>query len=426
MATKRKDSKGRNLKDGEIQLSDGRYKFQYMDKDGERKAVYSWRLVPTDRTPAGKRDGLSLREKEAEIEADRRDGIDGKAAGKITLNDMFELYISGKVELKQSTRSDYRYMYKNYVSEGLGKKTLPSIKYSTIKAFYTELITEKGFKPNSMEIIHTILHPVFILAVRDGYIRSNPTDGVMGEIKKSHNWEKPKRHALTEEQQTLFVEFLRGSDLYGHWLPIFTVFLGTGCRVGEVLALRWEDCDFVNRTISINHNLTYRPHPTGGDKERCEKHITTPKTSAGCRTIPMLDAVKHALLVERERQLREGPCMEVIDGYTNFVFSNRYGGVHTAHNINRAIVRIIEACNEQEVARAKKERREPVVIPHFSVHNLRHTFCTRFCENETNIKVIQEIMGHADIGTTMNIYAEATESKKQESFKQLEGTIKIS
>ena len=60
------------------------------------------------------------------------------------------------------------------------------------------------------------------------------------------------------------------------------------------------------------------------------------------------------------------------------------------------------------------------------MHNLRHTFCTRFCENETNIKVIQEIMGHSDIGTTMNIYAEATEAKKRESFDNLEGKIKIS
>ena len=83
-------------------------------------------------------------------------------------------------------------------------------------------------------------------------------------------------------------------------------------------------------------------------------------------------------------------------------------------------------CNEWEAERAKKERREPVVVPHFSVHNLRHTFCTRFCENETNIKVIQEIMGHADIGTTMNIYAEATEQKKKESFSNLKGKIKIS
>ena len=100
--------------------------------------------------------------------------------------------------------------------------------------------------------------------------------------------------------------------------------------------------------------------------------------------------------------------------------------MHNPQTINRAIVRIYKAYNEEEEKNAKKEKREPVLIPHFSVHNLRHTFCTRFYENETNIKVIQEIMGHSDISTTMNIYAEATESKKQESFKNLIGKMKIS
>ena len=114
-----------------------------------------------------------------------------------------------------------------------------------------------------------------------------------------------------------------------------------------------------------------------------------------------------------------------MDGYTDFVFTNRYGDVFTPHTINRAIERIYKAYNAQEEATAKEENREPVLIRHFSVHNLRHTFCTRFCENETNIKVIQEIMGHTDVSTTMNVYAEATESKKRETFENLEGKIKI-
>lgn len=99
---------------------------------------------------------------------------------------------------------------------------------------------------------------------------------------------------------------------------------------------------------------------------------------------------------------------------------------YKVQTINRALERMSLACNQEEKERAKREHREPVEVRHFSVHNLRHTFCTRFCENETNIKVIQEIMGHSDIGTTMNIYAEATESKKKESFENLDGKIKIS
>lgn len=422
MAEKRKDSRGRNLRDGETQLPDGRYKFQYTDTNGNRKAVYSWRLVPTDRIPAGKRDDLSLREKADAIAADNRDGIDGKAARKITLNEMFDVYMAGKVNLKQSTATNYRYMYKNYVADVIGKKPLQSIKYSTVKAFYNSLITEKGFQPNSMEIIHTILHPVFTLAVRDGYIRTNPTDGVMGEIKKSHVWEKPKRHALTLEEQAAFIGFLSESEVYSHWLPMFTCFLGTGCRVGELLGLCWQDCDFQNGTISINHNLVYRQQDDG----HMELHITTPKTSAGCRTIPMLAEVRKALHMIRLQQFREGCHSPVVDGYSGFIFLNQNGDVQTPHNINRAIERIYKAYNTQETAKAKVEHREPVLIRHFSAHNLRHTFCTRFCENETNIKVIQEIMGHADIETTMNVYAEATEAKKKESFSSLEGKIKIS
>ncbi|MBR2697262.1 MAG: site-specific integrase [Clostridia bacterium] len=243
----------------------------------------------------------------------------------------------------------------------------------------------------------------------------------MAEIKKSHNWEKPQRHALTLEEQAAFVGFLNDSEVYNHWLPMFTVFLGTGCRVGELIGLRWQDCDFKNNTISINHNLVYRQQDNG----HMELHVTTPKTSAGCRTIPMLDDVRKALQQQKLLQFQSGRKSVTVDGYTGFVFTNRYGDVFTPHTINRAIERIYKAYNAQEAAKAKDENREPVLIRHFSVHNLRHTFCTRFCENESNIKVIQEIMGHSDVSTTMNVYAEATESKKRESFDNLEGKIKI-
>ena len=273
-----------------------------------------------------------------------------------------------------------------------------------------------------MEIINTVLHPVFTLAVRDGYIRNNPSDGAMAEIKKSHNWEKPKRHALTVEEQEAFINYLSKSEMYNHWLPIFTVLLGTGCRIGEIIGLRWCDCDFDKNVIEVNHNLIYRQQDDG----KCEMHITTPKTKAGIRTVPMLSEVRKALMQERKMQMQNGFNSCEIDGYKGFVFTNRFGYVHNPMTLNRAIKRIYEAYNKQEAEEAKKEHREPILIRHFSVHNLRHTFCTRFCENEQNLKIIQEIMGHSDISTTMNIYAEATEAKKQEAFNSLEGKIKIS
>ena len=301
-------------------------------------------------------------------------------------------------------------------------RKIANIRYSDIKNFYISLIREKGFKPNTVDNVHTLLHPTFTLAVRDGYIRNNPSDGVMAEIKKSQGWENPKRHALTIPEQEAFLGYISNSDMYRHWSTLFTVLFGTGCRVGEACGLRWADCDFREKTISVNHNMIYRPTEAG----TCETHITTPKTAAGCRTIPMLNEVRAALLEERERQMRDGFCTTEIDGYRGFIFTNKVGNLMNAHTINRAIERIRTAYNREEETRAKKEQREPVLIRYFTVHNIRHTFCTRFCENETNIKVIQEIMGHADISTTMNIYAEVTESKKRETFANLEGKIKIS
>ena len=179
---------------------------------------------------------------------------------------------------------------------------------------------------------------------------------------------------------------------------------------------------FGKRIISINHNLTY--YPVGEDRAS-ENHISTPKTEAGMRTIPMLDTVKDAFEIIWEEQKENGWTDAEIDGMTGFVFCNRYGNIMNAQSVNRAIKRISSAYNATEKIEAKKEHREPVLLPDFSAHSLRHTFCTRLCERETNLKIIQSIMGHKDIQTTMDIYAEATEEKKQETFEHLAATMDV-
>ena len=197
------------------------------------------------------------------------------------------------------------------------------------------------------------------------------------------------------------------------------ILLGTGMRIGECLGLRWDDLDFEKRTISVNHNLTDRPYEDGS----CAKHIQTPKTRAGARTIPMIDEVFEAFLQEYEIQKCMGYQSETIDGYTNFVFLTTGGSVITAASVNRVMHLIIDSYNEKETKKAKEEMREPVLLPDFSAHILRHTFCTRLCECETNVKVIQSLMGHSDFSTTMDIYTDITEEKKQEVLTNLQGKI---
>ncbi|MBM6752543.1 site-specific integrase [Mediterraneibacter glycyrrhizinilyticus] len=410
MAKTRKDLRGRSLRKGEVQrTSDKRYMYTYTDPLGRRKFIYA-------------NDLTQLREKEEKLLKDQLDGLDIYVAGKATLNETFDRYISTKYNLRESTRSSYIYTYDHYVRETFGLKRIAEIKYSDVLQFYYHLLNQQGISLGTLDSVHCLLHPTFQLAVRDEIIRKNPTDGVMKEISRESGKNRGVRHALTIEQQRCFMEYIANHPIYYHWWPMFTILLGTGCRIGEALGLRWQDLDFENRVISINHSLVY--YPVNGSN-KCVLRVSLPKTDAGIRTIPMLDIVKDAFEMLYEEQKENGFNETEIDGMTGFIFCNRFGAVPNPQTVNHTIKRIANNYNADEVVRAKKEHRDPIILPNFSCHHLRHTFCTRLCENETNLKVIQSIMGHKNIETTLDIYAEATEKKKQESFENLAAKLDI-
>ena len=152
-----------------------------------------------------------------------------------------------------------------------------------------------------------------------------------------------------------------------------------------------------------------------GGSSGCSYAVNTPKTKAGERLIPMLPVVKEAFLEERRFQ-NECNIRSVasIDGYSGFVFVNRFGGVFNQGTLNKALQRIIRDCNYELI----DSKNDSILLPKFSNHSLRHTFTTRMCEAGVNIKVMQEILGHADAETTLQIYTDATKDFKT---SELEG-----
>ena len=114
-------------------------------------------------------------------------------------------------------------------------------------------MNECDLQMNTVDNINTILHPTFELAFKDDIIRKNPTNGVWTEIKRGSGKNKGVRHALTLEQQRAFLNFIKNHPVFRHWTPIFTVFLGTGCRVGEIVGLRWEDIDMKEKGPSDSY-----------------------------------------------------------------------------------------------------------------------------------------------------------------------------
>ena len=405
----RKDPRGRALKSGEVYRKDGRYVYTYTNPLGQRKYIYANDLV-------------SLRKKEQELLKAQLDGLDVYTAGNATINFVFDRYIALKQHLKDSTKSGYIYTYNHFVRKDFGKKKIADIKYSDVVQYYLYLLKDKEIALGTLDSIHCLLHPTFELAVRDDIIRKNPTTGAMKEVNRRSGKNRGIRHALTIEQQRAFMNYIANSPVYYHWWPLFTFLLGTGCRIGEAIALRWDDLDFKNKMITINHSIAnYKSE----EKNKCVSTLSTPKTEAGIRTIPMLDVVYDALKLEEEDQQENGFNETVIDGVSGFVFQNRFGNILNQQAVNSAIKRIVTNYNNEEEITAAREKRNPLILPYFSCHILRHTFATRLCEQETNLKVIQSIMGHRNIETTMDIYAEATDKKKKESFENLSVKLDI-
>lgn len=406
--TNRYDSRRNRLRVGEYQRSNGSYVYRWTSLGGKRHSIYAPTLD-------------ILREKEEQLFIDMHNGYYHNICT-LTVNQLFEQWKLLKRGIKDNTFKNYIYMYDTFVRSGVGKLKVAMIKRSDVKRFYNTLADERILKINTIENIHNVLHQVFKIAVDDELIRSNPADRMLKELKQSHNYDGEKKKALTIEQRNLFLCFLESSEQYRHWYPVFYVMLNTGMRVGEVTGLRWCDVDLQTGFINVNHTLVYYNHQ---NEKGCYFSINTPKTKAGFREIPMTDGVRKAFEEEKEYQRKAGlESIAEIDGYKDFIFLNREGYLQHQGTLNKALRRIIRDCNDEVLLDANDED-EPALLPHFSCHTLRHTFATRLCEAGVNIKAIQDILGHSDIETTMNIYVEVTRQAKRKEIGVLEEYMKI-
>lgn len=406
MVKRRKDSKNRVLKTGETERKQGGYQYRWNTEDGKRHYIYSQTLD-------------ELRNKEKAIKRDIDDGIRTNNLN-LTLNDLYKVWVSVKKGLKPNTFNNYQYMYEHFVKDSLGMYKVRTLHKSDIRRFYNKLVDVNGLKVNSVDTIHLIIHQVLELAVDDDILRKNVSDNGLKELKKIKGLKQKKRKALTINQQNLFLDFIKNSSEYKHWYPTFAVMLGSGLRVGELTGLRWKDIDFKNNLINVTHTLVFY------DKSKAQETgfgINTPKTKAGFRTVPMIKTVREALL-EQKKYLKDNnlKSLDIIDGFNDFIFINRFGHVQHQGPLNKAIKRIIRDANFDALEKKPSINNEDL-LPNFSCHTLRHTFTTRLIESGMNIKVIQEALGHSDIQTTLNVYADVTKELKQQQFTRFDDFI---
>ena len=395
MSEKRRDSKNRALRSGESQRKDGRYAYKYVDTFGKPQFVYAWKLVPTDTPPAGKREDISLREKEKAIQKDLDDGID-TVGKKMTVCQLSAKQIRQRGNVRDSTIAGRKRLMKLLEDDKLGGCPIDSVKPSDAKEWAIHM-KEKGISYKTISNDKRSLKAAFYTAIQDDCIRKNPFDFQLNTV--IENDTEPKV-PLTPAQEESLLSFVQADSVYQKYHDAIVVLLGTGLRISELCGLTDTDLDFENRIINVDHQLlrnTKRGY-----------YIETPKTKSGIRQIPMSDRVFEAL--QRARKNRRSAKPVVIDGYSDFVFLNQSGDPFTASSFAgafRGLVRKYNKCHEEAL---------PKVM---SPHALRHTFCTNMANAGMNPKALQYIMGHSNITMTLNYYAHATFDSAQAEFLRL-------
>lgn len=405
MADKKKDKRKRNLEKGITQRADGTYCFRQRLKGEKPICVYAKTLE-------------EIRAKKKVIEENRGQDVSANS-GDITLDELAKEYFRENKKIRDTTKRQYMIVYNGRISPYLGQRKINSLRGRDFKFLFEQLYS-LNMKRASIERVKTIASRIMKQALSSEYIESISFVNVGWDSFLSNKEPKVKEkvHALTTEEQREFMRYIKQNQRHSWLVPIATILLGTGMRCGECFALTWNDVDFENNEISIDKTLVYY----GVNNGKFGFAINPPKTDAGKRTIPMLPEVREAFLQLKNNPLFP-PCKAIVDGYTGFVFGNDKQNLYIPYNLNARIRTIIKLYNEEEAKKAEKENRQPLQIKPFSLHCLRHTFATNYCQHENNYKTIQSIMGHSDISITMNTYADSKKEAERKSFKALEGKM---
>ena len=399
MSEVRRDNKGRKLFNGESQRKDGKYEYKYQDAWGKRKTVYSWKLTPTDRVPAGKRDDISLREKIKQIQKDLNSNItpDG---GNFTVLELVEKYISQKTGVRHNTRSNYNFVVNVIKKEAFGQKRIDKIKVSDAKEWLIKMQQIDGRGYSSIHTIRGVVRPAFQMAVDDDLLVKNPFEFQLNTVVVN---DSVTREAITRQQERDFLEFVKNDKHFCKYYDGIYILFKTGLRISEFVGLTKKNLDFENNRIIVDHQL---------QRTRDMKYIIEDtKTESGERMVPMTPEVKEAF--QRILANRKNPKVEpMVDGYSGFLFLDKNGRPMVALHWEKYFQHIREKYNK--IYRGQM----PKVTPHVC----RHTFCSNMAKSGMNPKTLQYIMGHSDISVTLNVYTHLNYDDAEEEMQKVVGT----
>ena len=393
---RRRDAKNRVLRRGESLRADGKYQFKYY-VNGKPKFVYSWRLEPTDKLPQGKKPCLSLRELEKQIGYDLDNQLDPTGKN-LSVIELVDRYLATKTGVKPSTKMNYNFVRNILLNEPFGEKKIGMVKTSDAKLFLIKL-QEDGRRYSTVKTVRGVLRPAFQMAVDDDVLIKNPFGFELAGVVVN---DTVTREAITKDQMRKFLKFVRDDNVYCKYYEEFYILFHTGMRISEFCGLTIKDIDLENNIVTIDHQLLRT--------SKMEYIIQSTKTNAGTRKLPITEDVAYCFRAIIED--RPTPKVEkFVDGYSGFLYLDKDGmpevAMHWQHRFNHAVQRYNDIYRVQ--------------MPNITPHVCRHTYCSNMAKAGMNPKTLQYLMGHSDIGVTMNTYTHlGLEDAKDEMIRMEE------
>ena len=395
MSVKRRDNKNRILRNGESQRSDGRYAYVYVDDNGKQKFLYSWKLENTDKVPQGKRDCISLRDKIKMLKKDLDYGIVSNG-GDMTVLQLVQKYVGQKTGVRHNTQANYNFVINIIKKEAFGSKRIDKVKLSDAKEWLIKLQSDgRGY--STIHTVRGVVRPAFQMAVDDDLIRKNPFEFMLATVVVN---DSVTREAITRKQARTFLEFVKNDKHFCRYYDGIYILFNTGLRISEFVGLVKSDIDFENGKIKVDHQLQR--------KRDMEYIIEDTKTPSGVRYVPMTDEVKECFqrIIENRKKPKTEP---MIDDKCGFLYLDKNNMPMVALHWEKYFQHICEKYNSIY----------KVPLPKITPHVCRHTFCSNMAKSGMNPKTLQYIMGHSDIGVTLNTYTHVGYEDAQKEMERV-------
>ena len=362
MSAKRRDKKNRILRSGESQTQDGRYKYTFYE-GGKQRAFYSWKLEPTDRLPAGKRDCVALRDQIADYKRQHDRGVAFRGDD-YTVYELTRRYVDLKQNVKHTTRAGYKTVLKILYQDPFGTKRIDKVRTMDAKAWLVKLQQEEHRGYSSIQTIRGVLRPAFAMAVEDDLLVKNPFDFMLCDVIVN---DSVRREAITAAQMREFLRFVREDRHFSRYYDGIYILFHTGMRI-----------------IIVD----------------------SAKTDAGTRILPMEDDVYECfsrILAERKK-----PKVEpMVDGRIGFLYMDKK---------EKYFQHITEKYNK--IYR--------VQMPKVTPHVCRHTYCSEKAKKGMNPNTLKYLMGHTDISVTLNTYTHLGLIDAEQELERMQREVKMS